>query len=156
MKTLTEFEKRFKYDPGNPKKSGGQAVIYLAEDLIKNFPVGLKRAAVTDSYSVQAEFEMAKQFDHPNLLKYYEVFRLSTSMGMYDFGIMEWVENSLTFEQYFKSYEAKAYKKQIIKGILEGLAYLHRRDVVHRDLKPSNILIKVEYGNPVPKLLTLG
>lgn len=31
--------------------------------------------------------------------------------------------------------------KVIYKQVLEGLAYLHEKDVCHRDIKPSNIMI---------------
>ena len=39
----------------------------------------------------------------------------------------------------------------VIYGALEGLVYLHSKDVVHRDIKPANILIgsngKVKIGD---------
>eukprot|EP00934_Nitzschia_sp_Nitz4_P001254 Nitzschia sp. Nitz4//scaffold200_size39268//3333//5875//NITZ4_007610-RA/size39268-augustus-gene-0.66-mRNA-1//1//CDS//3329541268//1254//frame0 len=38
-------------------------------------------------------------------------------------------------------------------GILEGLAYMHRRHIIHRDLKPENVLINSK-GYPV--LIDLG
>lgn len=31
--------------------------------------------------------------------------------------------------------------KEILRGILRGLKYLHDRDIAHRDIKPSNILM---------------
>ena len=38
---------------------------------------------------------------------------------------------------------------QIIKGVCEGLHYLHQNDIVHLDLKPANILLD---DNMVPKI----
>lgn len=32
--------------------------------------------------------------------------------------------------------------KNILRSILEALAYIHERNIVHRDLKPDNILIR--------------
>ncbi|XP_066362654.1 cysteine-rich receptor-like protein kinase 44 [Miscanthus floridulus] len=45
----------------------------------------------------------------------------------------------------------KRYK--IIKGICEGLQYLHENNIVHLDLKPANILLN---GNMVPKISDFG
>jgi len=41
----------------------------------------------------------------------------------------------------------------IIRGICEGLHYLHRMHIVHLDLKPSNILLD---NNMVPKISDFG
>lgn len=42
---------------------------------------------------------------------------------------------------------------RIIKGISEGLNYLHQNRVVHLDLKPSDILLD---GKMVPKICGFG
>ncbi|CAN6242180.1 unnamed protein product [Urochloa humidicola] len=42
---------------------------------------------------------------------------------------------------------------QIIKGICEGLHYLHENSIVHLDLKPANILLD---DNMVPKICDFG
>ncbi|MBL0300586.1 MAG: serine/threonine protein kinase [Cytophagaceae bacterium] len=48
-------------------------------------------------------------------------------------------------------------KKEIIKGILEGLQYLHQEKRIHRDFKPSNILIaKTPKGAFVPLIADFG
>jgi serine/threonine protein kinase len=36
-------------------------------------------------------------------------------------------------------------KSKIIFGIVAGMAYLHRRDVLYRDLKPNNILLNAQF-----------
>ena len=41
---------------------------------------------------------------------------------------------------------------RVIQGILNGLAVLHRRNIVHRDIKPENILMEGE----TPKIADLG
>lgn len=42
-------------------------------------------------------------------------------------------------------------KIQIIRGMLEGLAYIHSKKIIHRDIKPANIFLtennKVKIGD---------
>jgi len=42
---------------------------------------------------------------------------------------------------------------QLIKGICEGLHYLHENHIVHLDLKPGNILLD---NDMVPKIADFG
>jgi calcium-dependent protein kinase len=34
--------------------------------------------------------------------------------------------------------------KTVMKGLLEGLEYMHERKIMHRDLKPENIILRDE------------
>lgn len=43
-----------------------------------------------------------------------------------------------------KEYKFSLFRiQQITKQILQGLAYLHGKNIAHRDLKPANILINL-------------
>ncbi|XP_037423770.1 disease resistance protein RGA5-like [Triticum dicoccoides] len=42
---------------------------------------------------------------------------------------------------------------QIIKGICEGIHYLHQHRIIHRDLKPQNVLLD---DNMIPKIADFG
>ena len=35
----------------------------------------------------------------------------------------------------------------IFKNLVEGVNYLHLKNIAHRDLKPDNILIEEKYGS---------
>ena len=44
-----------------------------------------------------------------------------------------------------------------MKSLLEGVAYVHARDIMHRDLKPENILIaNDEIENLQVKIVDFG
>ena len=44
----------------------------------------------------------------------------------------------------------------IMRGVLEGLSFMHSNRIVHRDVKPANILLKYEKGVRVAKLCDFG
>ena len=33
---------------------------------------------------------------------------------------------------------------------------MHNNDIIHRDLKPSNILVTMDHGDPLPKVIDFG
>ena len=44
----------------------------------------------------------------------------------------------------------------VLKGILQGLSYLHSKNIIHRDIKPANILLIDENDLSSVKLADLG
>ncbi|KAL9184858.1 hypothetical protein ACHAXT_002635 [Thalassiosira profunda] len=86
------------------------------------------------------EREVMSKIDHPFVIKlvntaqdHQSVFMLlNLVQGGELFNVMHNDERDTIPEQEVKFYAA---------GILEGLAYMHRRRIVYRDLKPENVLI---------------
>ena len=49
--------------------------------------------------------------------------------------------------------------KKIMKGLLEGIEYIHKKGIMHRDLKLENIMVKKDPENPtevLPVIVDLG
>lgn len=38
--------------------------------------------------------------------------------------------------------------RRLVRGLLQGLNFIHRHNIVHRDIKPANVLFDREY-NPL-------
>ncbi|MEO1449154.1 MAG: serine/threonine-protein kinase [Bacteroidota bacterium] len=154
--TLEDFRSRYRYDQERDKVGkGGFGSVYKALDRETGEIVAIKVSPVEDkapNYSLLEEARKAVQFDHPNLVKYYEVFRISTEMGWYDFAVMEYVPFGNLAE--FKV--ASGQLQPLLAGILWGLHYLHQNNIIHRDLKPQNILIDRQNGRYVPKIADFG
>jgi serine/threonine protein kinase len=54
---------------------------------------------------------------------------------------MEFVKG-ITLKDFITTrFKEEEIKIQIIRGILEGLAYIHSKKIIHRDLKPANIFL---------------
>jgi mitogen-activated protein kinase kinase kinase 1 len=92
--------------------------------------------------------ENIQNLSHPNLLSYFDVEIVKN--GSTGIILMENFENSISLEKYFKIYNSQNPKskglnikhiKIIMKGILNGLSYLHQNDIYHSELNLKNILI---------------
>ena len=40
--------------------------------------------------------------------------------------------------------------------VCEGVQHAHQKGIIHRDLKPGNVLVSVQDGKPVPKIIDFG
>lgn len=40
--------------------------------------------------------------------------------------------------------------------VCDGIQHIHQRDIIHRDIKPSNVLVSVEDGEAIPKIIDFG
>jgi serine/threonine protein kinase len=104
--------------------------------------------------STAREFHMIRDLKHPNLVtpiasgqvgdKVFTVHELNSGKGL---------DNFLSDQGGRLPVELAV---GIISQILEGLNYLHQKDLVHRDVKPGNILIKNVDQQMVARLTEFG
>ena len=40
--------------------------------------------------------------------------------------------------------------------VCDGVQHAHQKGIIHRDIKPSNVLVRVQDGMPVPKIIDFG
>ncbi|GAM17248.1 hypothetical protein SAMD00019534_004230 [Acytostelium subglobosum LB1] len=108
--------------------------------------------------SFQKEIEISMSLDHKNIVKYYG----STIIGHIKLGIltgilMDWVPNSwssllkeetyrvriqLEYALYVDGGGAVPSIIKTLKGVAQGMEYLHLNGILHRDLRPKNILVE--------------
>ena len=91
------------------------------------------------------EVHILKILDNPRIMKIYDIL----DNRHYFFIFMELIEGGNLKDLIIKRYiNNNVYLfrdsecAQIMKGILEALNYLHKRNIIHRDIKPENILFK--------------
>jgi 5'-AMP-activated protein kinase catalytic alpha subunit len=90
---------------------------------------------------VKREISIMKLFNHPHVIRLYEVIGTERNIFM----IMEYLNGGELFDHIIKKGrldvdEGRRYFQQIICGI----EYCHKHKVVHRDLKPENLLLDDE------------
>jgi serine/threonine protein kinase len=91
------------------------------------------------------EVNILNYLDNPRIMKVYDIL----DNHRYFFIFMELIEGGnlkdLIIKRYLDNNEYLFRDSEcalIIKGILEALNYLHKKNIIHRDIKPENILFK--------------
>ena len=158
-----KFRERYKFDSSKDLiGKGGFARVYKAYDTVRKRVVALKfyHGSVSEKYDILSEINRVDDIVHPNLVRYYDatVIESTNAIGEVDklqIGIMEFA-NAGDIGLFFKEKRSPKVTKNIIRGILKGLQYLHLNDIIHRDLKPKNILLSKEAGEVVAKIADFG
>lgn len=106
-----------------------------------------------DIASLQEEVSVLRSIDHPNIIKLYDFYEEKKMFFM----VIELMEGGELFERIVKKtfYNEKE-ARDLIRILLDALAYLHSRNIVHRDLKPENLLLKSPYNDFDIKLADFG
>jgi non-specific serine/threonine protein kinase/serine/threonine-protein kinase len=110
-----------------------------------------------DTKEVLARFESERQalvlMSHPNIARAYEA---GTSAEGRPFFAMEYVKG-LPITTYCDAQRLDTHQRlALFRQVCEGVQHAHQKGVIHRDIKPSNILVAVEDGRPVPKIIDFG
>ncbi|XP_038681845.1 mitogen-activated protein kinase kinase kinase 1-like isoform X1 [Tripterygium wilfordii] len=98
---------------------------------------------------LQQEISLLKQFKHENIVRYLGTDKDETKLYIFLELITKGSLAKLYHKYHLKDSQVSVYTKQI----LNGLKYLHERNVVHRDIKCANILV---HANGSVKLADFG
>ncbi len=158
--TLSDFEARFVYDPSSDQLGvGGFGTVYKAWDTKEKAHVAIKEMQVKDhKFTLQREVELANAIPpHLNIARYGTAYRFSMGRSVeMDYAVLKYYLHGNLDKVLTTGDLTPEERTVIIRGILEGLAHLHRAGVIHRDLKASNILMDRDAGHWVPKISDLG
>jgi len=98
----------------------------------------IDKSIVDDLAVLQREIDIMKKLSHKNVLQLREVFESNDKICL----VTELVNGGELFE---KIVEVGSYTEpdaaNIVRQVVEGVAYLHANGVAHRDLKPENLLV---------------
>ena len=142
-----------------PIGEGGMGVVYLAE---QRAPVRRRVALKVikpgmDTRQVIARFEAERQalalMDHPNIAKVHDAG--ATTNGRPYF-VMELVHGVPITEFCDRGKLAIRERLELFVLVCRAVQHAHQKGIIHRDLKPSNILVTLQDGVPVPKVIDFG
>jgi eukaryotic-like serine/threonine-protein kinase len=138
---------------------GGMGLVYMAEQeqpvrrrvALKIIKLGM------DTRQVVARFEAERQalalMDHPNIAKVLDGG--ATEAGRPYF-VMELVQGVPITDFCDKNHFSTQERIQLFIPVCQAMQSAHQKGIIHRDLKPSNILVTLNAGQPVPKVIDFG
>lgn len=90
---------------------------------------------------VQREINVLLSISHPNVVRTYDIFDERDRIYL----VMEYISGGDLFDYMStRTTLPELLAKHVLWQILEGIAYLHRNNIVHRDIKPENVLVVSE------------
>ena len=138
---------------------GGMGTVWVAE---QSEPVRRKVALKViklgmDTRQVMARFEAERQalalMNHPNIAKVLDAG--ATEKGR-PFFVMELVSGEPITTYCDRQNLPTHARLELFVQVCRAVQHAHQKGIIHRDIKPSNILVALQDGVPVPKVIDFG
>jgi WD40 repeat protein/serine/threonine protein kinase len=138
---------------------GGCGVVYMAEQeepirrrvALKVIKLGM------DTKQVIARFEAERQalalMDHPNIAKVLDAGATDTGRPYF---VMELVRGVKVTDYCDQNNLSTEQRLDLFVQICHAIQHAHQKGIIHRDIKPSNILVTVNDGKSLPKIIDFG
>jgi len=110
-----------------------------------------------ESREVIARFEAERQaialMDHPNIAR---VFDAGVTESSQPYFVMELVRGVALTEFCDSHRLGMSERLHLFVTICHAVQHAHQKGIIHRDLKPSNILVTLQDGRPLAKVIDFG
>lgn len=138
-------------------KAGG--LVFLAEQVqpvrrrvaLKVLKLGMDTKSVIGRF--EAERQALAMMDHPNIAK---VLDAGATANGRPYFVMELVRGIKITDFCDEAKLSTQARLELFIQVCQAVQHAHQKGVIHRDLKPSNILVTVNDGLPVPKVIDFG
>jgi eukaryotic-like serine/threonine-protein kinase len=138
---------------------GGCGIVYMAE---QEEPVRRRVALKVirlgmDTRSIIARFEAERQalamMDHPNIAKVLDAGATHTGRPFF---VMELVRGTRITDYCDNEGLSTRERLDLFVQVCRAVQHAHQKGIIHRDIKPSNILVTLNDGVSVPKVIDFG
>ncbi|MEM7204756.1 MAG: bifunctional serine/threonine-protein kinase/formylglycine-generating enzyme family protein [Planctomycetota bacterium] len=138
---------------------GGMGAVYLAEQrepvrrrvALKVIKLGMDTERVLARFA--AERQALALMNHDHIARVYEA---GTTPRGQPYFVLEYVPGVPINEHCDQHRLPASERLGLFQKVCEAVQHAHQRGVIHRDLKPGNILVSVQQGRAVPKVIDFG
>ncbi len=138
---------------------GGMGAVWVAEQrqpvkrrvALKLIKPGMDSAQVLHRF--EAERQALALMDHTSIAK---VFDAGTTTQGRPFFVMELVKG-VPITKYCDELNLPIRERlMLFVPVCQAIQHAHQKGIIHRDIKPSNVLVCMQDGRPVPKVIDFG
>ncbi|MBM4091187.1 MAG: serine/threonine protein kinase [Planctomycetes bacterium] len=138
---------------------GGFGLVYVAdqqEPIRRRVALKLIKPGM-ESREVLSRFEAERQaialMDHPNIARVFDAGVTATAQPYF---VMELVRG-VPLTTFCDSHKLDVTERlTLFVTICQAVQHAHQKGIIHRDLKPSNILVTMQDGQPLAKVIDFG
>ena len=138
---------------------GGMGVVYLAEQespIKRQVALKIVKPGL-DSKQVIARFRAEQQtlalLDHPHIAKVLDAGTTETGRPYF---VMDLVHGVPITEYCEEAKLSPRERMALCVSVCDAVQHAHQKGIIHRDLKPSNLIVAIQEGKPVPKVIDFG
>src|SRR5450631_2508091 len=138
---------------------GGCGVVYMAEQeepvhrrvALKVIKLGMDTKQVIARFA--AERQALALMDHPNIAKVLDAGATETGRPYF---VMELVRGIKITDYCDQNNLSTTARLDLFIKVCQAIQHAHQKGIIHRDIKPSNILVTMNDGVPLPKVIDFG
>jgi WD40 repeat protein/serine/threonine protein kinase len=138
---------------------GGMGVVWVAQQTepvkrrvaLKIIKPGMDSARILHRF--QAERQASALMDHTNIAK---VFDAGTTSEGRPYFVMELVKGVPITRYCDELHLSLRERLELFVPVCQAIQHAHQKGIIHRDIKPSNVLVAVQDGRPIPKVIDFG
>ncbi|KMQ68860.1 endonuclease [Chryseobacterium sp. FH2] len=116
----------------------------------------LHRTQFTENGDV-LEIEILKQIKHSNLVKYNDSGNIIIDSQKFAYVVLDFISGETLADKMKRENKLSTYEsKDIILSVLNGLNYLHNKQIIHNDITNQNVMLDLSGKVVISKIIDFG